>query len=214
MAPAKISDGRRAAGDAPQATRAALLEAALTLFAARGVDAVSLREIGLAAGQRNTGVVNYYFADRNGLLDAVVQSFSDRHPGFAAEAASYLPGGSRPSARQVAGALVRPMALLRLRDPDFIQLVARLASDEGRRPHHLTRPAASWYFAVEELIAARFGGGVHRSTRARFAETLTVHALADDARRSRQADPAVYETFVEELVTAVAAILSAASPRT
>jgi AcrR family transcriptional regulator len=37
-------------------TRTLLVDTAIALWAARGIDAVSLREIGQAAGQKNTGV--------------------------------------------------------------------------------------------------------------------------------------------------------------
>ena len=48
-----------------------LLEVAERLFAERGVNGVSLREIGAAAGQRNTGAARYHFGSKEGLLDAV-----------------------------------------------------------------------------------------------------------------------------------------------
>lgn len=41
------------------------------LFAQRGLYAVPLRDIGAAAGQKNTVVVQYYFGDREGLILAV-----------------------------------------------------------------------------------------------------------------------------------------------
>ena len=48
-----------------------LIETAERLFAERGVHAVSLREIGAAAGQRNTGAVRYHFGTKAALVDAV-----------------------------------------------------------------------------------------------------------------------------------------------
>jgi len=47
------------------------VEVAERLYAERGVNGVSLREIGAAAGQRNTGVVRYHFGSKARLLDAV-----------------------------------------------------------------------------------------------------------------------------------------------
>ncbi|HEY8524850.1 MAG TPA: helix-turn-helix domain-containing protein [Acidimicrobiales bacterium] len=52
-------------------TRLRLIETAERLFAERGVNGVSLREIGAAAGQRNTGAVRYHFGSKAGLIDAV-----------------------------------------------------------------------------------------------------------------------------------------------
>jgi AcrR family transcriptional regulator len=55
---------------APDTTRARLIEAAIRLFAERGVDGVSLRAAAEAAGARNTAAVHYHFKDREGLLQA------------------------------------------------------------------------------------------------------------------------------------------------
>lgn len=51
--------------------RTALLDAAERLFAVHGVETASLRDISLAAGQRNNSAVQYHFGDREGLVAAV-----------------------------------------------------------------------------------------------------------------------------------------------
>jgi AcrR family transcriptional regulator len=48
-----------------------LIEAAERLVAERGIHAVSVREVVLAAQQRNNSAVAYHFGSRQGLLDAV-----------------------------------------------------------------------------------------------------------------------------------------------
>ena len=55
------------------ATRVLLIETAERLFAERGVNAVSLREIGATAGQRNTGAVRYHFGTKEALVNAVFE---------------------------------------------------------------------------------------------------------------------------------------------
>jgi AcrR family transcriptional regulator len=52
--------------------RALLLDAAEMLFAQRGIDGVSLRQIAASAGQRNVSAVRYHFGDKQGLVDALV----------------------------------------------------------------------------------------------------------------------------------------------
>lgn len=47
-----------------------ILLAAERLFAERGFG-VSLREIAVAAGQRNHSAVQYHFGDKTGLIDAL-----------------------------------------------------------------------------------------------------------------------------------------------
>jgi AcrR family transcriptional regulator len=49
----------------------ALIEAAESLFATFGVDAVSTRQIGNAIGSSNTNVVAYYFGSKASLVEAV-----------------------------------------------------------------------------------------------------------------------------------------------
>jgi AcrR family transcriptional regulator len=56
---------------AGNATRERLILVAERLYAQRGLDGVSLREIGEEAGQRNTAVAHYYFGGRDGLMRAI-----------------------------------------------------------------------------------------------------------------------------------------------
>jgi AcrR family transcriptional regulator len=53
--------------------RQRLLEAAERLFAAQGIDGVSLAELTRAAGLGNTGAVHHYFGGREQLLEAIVE---------------------------------------------------------------------------------------------------------------------------------------------
>ena len=54
-------------------TRQRLLDAAERLWGDRGVEGVSLREIRIAAGQRNSSALQFHFGDRDGLLLALTQ---------------------------------------------------------------------------------------------------------------------------------------------
>ncbi|HEY5876906.1 MAG TPA: TetR/AcrR family transcriptional regulator, partial [Ilumatobacteraceae bacterium] len=56
--------------DTVTSTRSRILEAAVELFGARGVDAVSLDEIAVAVGVRKQTVL-YWFANKDELVDAV-----------------------------------------------------------------------------------------------------------------------------------------------
>ena len=49
------------------------MRSAERLFAERGIDAVSLRQISAAAGMRMAGAVGYYFGDKAGLIRAIVE---------------------------------------------------------------------------------------------------------------------------------------------
>ena len=54
-------------------TREQILDAAELLYGDRGVDAVSLREIRLAADQRNTSAIQFHFGGADGLLVALAE---------------------------------------------------------------------------------------------------------------------------------------------
>ena len=62
--------------DLPEATRSGatrekLILAAEELFAHQGLDAVSLRQVNTAAGQRNASAAHYHFGSKDALIDAV-----------------------------------------------------------------------------------------------------------------------------------------------
>jgi AcrR family transcriptional regulator len=57
-------------------TRLALLRAAETLFLAKGIEAVSLREISAAAGQGNHSAAGYHFKTIDGVVDAILERHS------------------------------------------------------------------------------------------------------------------------------------------
>ncbi|MCG2840341.1 TetR/AcrR family transcriptional regulator [Sandaracinobacter sp. RS1-74] len=70
--PAAAEAGRRRARDPRSAAVVAkLLPVAEALFAARGIDNVSLREIAVAAGSKNNNVVQYHFGTKEKLLHAI-----------------------------------------------------------------------------------------------------------------------------------------------
>jgi len=53
-------------------TRELLIMTALRLFARNGIEGVSLRQITQEAGQSNQSVVQYYFLNKEGLIEAVL----------------------------------------------------------------------------------------------------------------------------------------------
>ncbi|WP_323798451.1 helix-turn-helix domain-containing protein [Parasphingorhabdus sp.] len=54
-----------------EATRVALIEAAESLFAEHGFEAVSMRQIGLAIGSGNNTVVTYHFGTKDAFIQAI-----------------------------------------------------------------------------------------------------------------------------------------------
>lgn len=53
-------------------TKEKLIKIAEKLFAERGLDGVSLRDITAASGQKNASAMNYHFGSREGLIQAII----------------------------------------------------------------------------------------------------------------------------------------------
>lgn len=68
--PTEKSEERTQRGEA---TRQLLLDAAERMFAERGVEGVSMRQIGAAVGQGNFAVIQYYFDSKEGLVRAIIE---------------------------------------------------------------------------------------------------------------------------------------------
>lgn len=112
-------------------TRARIISAAEALFAQRGIDGVSLREITRVAGTKNTVALQYHFDDRDGVVRAILRKHL---PEVAARRNALLdqvePAGSA-DLRALAAALVHPLAA-KLDDADgglaFLQIYAELVN--------------------------------------------------------------------------------------
>lgn len=198
---------------AAPATRDRLVAAASRLFAAQGVDAVSLREIGREAEARNATALQYHFGDRSGLVRSVLAPHhrdveTARHALLDAEEARAGDGALDLPA--LASTLVRPLAA-RLADPpggpEYLQILADLVN----RPRpaistaSLEDPADSMYRwrALAADVLAPEAVALHR----RFAAyRFTVGELAQRARTGPHRGDRL---FTSDLVDLVAALLGA-----
>src|SRR2546427_430765 len=144
------------------ATRDCVISAAEKLFAAHGIEAVSLRGINRASGAQNSTAVQYHFGDRAGLVRAVL----DKHrPEIEARRQALLDeyeaqGMSDRRAR--AAALVRPLAA-KLTDetggPAYLRVLGELLNrpDPPVEPLAATELPASitrWRSLAEPRLAA------------------------------------------------------------
>ena len=191
-------------------TRDRLISAAEQLFAARGIDGVSLREINRASGARNAVAIQYHFADRSGVVRAVLDKH--RPPVEAARHAMLdrIEELARPVPRDLAAALVRPLAD-KLADPDggaeFLQIYAEL----------LNRPRPVFDAAAESddsrslvrwrrMVAPYLDEDALRLHRRFTAMRFTAVELG---RRAASAPHTDDRLFVSQLVDLVTALLGA-----
>jgi|SRR4051812_28031329 AcrR family transcriptional regulator len=113
-------------------TRERLLATAEQLFATRGIDAVSVRDITEAA-DANTASINYHFGSKRGLVDAIVERRADALGRRRAELLDELEGAEPVDLRAVTRAMVLPTAELVHDDPTGRFYVSFLAA-LGDRP--------------------------------------------------------------------------------
>jgi AcrR family transcriptional regulator len=195
----------------PGATRQRLVDAAETLFAERGIDGVSLREVNAAAGQRNATALQYHFDDRAGLLRAVL---AKHHRDVEARRHALLDeyeAAGQADLRALAAALVRPVAA-ELANPDGGRAYVRIMAQLVNRPDALfpergaEAPEQStdrWRRLVAPLLPEVAVNRLHR----RF--TAIRIMFVELARRAELAPGRDERLFTSHLIDLVAAILEA-----
>ena len=145
-------------------SRKAILDAAETLFAERGFEAVSLQDIGEAAGL-SRGTPNYFFGSKQDLYVAVLeQVFADREEATARAfepVRAWCESARASSLRQPLTRAIESYMSFLLARPAFVRLVVReeLRGGEGLR---LAQREAS---AMREALAAVRAVAAKRSLR-------------------------------------------------
>jgi AcrR family transcriptional regulator len=191
-------------------TRERLIAAAEDLFAANGIQAVSLREIVRASGARNTTALQYHFSDRAGLVRAVLEKHHlDVDTRRQAMLDAYEAEGE-PDLYALARALVQPLAA-KLGDEDggvaYLQILAELMN----RPQPALDPAVfddpdDSMFRWRALVAPLLSEDALRLHRRFVAFRFAVVELARRADGGPHTDDRL---FVSHLVDLVAALLAA-----
>jgi AcrR family transcriptional regulator len=178
-------------------TRERLLDAAEGLWAERGVAAVSLREIRLAAGQRNNSALQFHFGDRDGLLLALIQRHLPRIDALREQLyARLVADGRQTDFAALVEVMVRPGAEYLRQGPSeraWTMIVAELGA----------RPGVSLRDMIEHVPATALHVGVslHDQLARRVGPELAVerlmsvlsacsHLCADRARIAGQPPPA------------------------
>lgn len=191
-------------------TRDQIIRAAEALFAARGIDGVSLREINRAAGQSNTGAVQYHFGDRDGLVLAIIGKHRrDTEPRRHALLDMYEDAGV-DDLRALASALVAPAAA-KLGDPDggrdYLQVSAEFYTRSNRLMNRSPqmRPNDSivrWHNLLDPLVPAEERAVLHtRYPAIRFAFVELARRAASEPRE----DDRLFTSHLTDLVATLLA---------
>ena len=191
---------RNASGD----TKAKLVVAARTLFAERGIEGVSLREITRGAEQGNTRALQYHYGDRVALLAAVVAPFQTDVDARREALLDALSDQSVVTIRNLAQALVSPSAaMLEVEGgKEYLRITAELVSDPRRFESVVDpiRPSLDRWAAFATGLMPEVVTPLHR----RFAAIqLSSSELGRRAATRRRSDHRLFVSDLTDLVTAV-----------
>jgi AcrR family transcriptional regulator len=188
------SRGGRARTSRGERTREHIIDVAERLYGERGVESVSLREIRIAAGQRNASALHFHFGDREGLLLAIV----DRHLPqlIAIQRGLYdemILEGRQRDPRSLVEVLLRPSALYLCRGPSeraWIKLVGELAAKPELEFRTIVDWAADYALAVGtelyELLCEQMPDEL--AVDRLFTVTLSFASICADRARVEDAD--------------------------
>ncbi|NKY33380.1 TetR/AcrR family transcriptional regulator [Nocardia speluncae] len=139
-------------------SRQALLEAAEQLYAARGLEGVSMRDIAAAAGHRNNSAVQYHFGSREGLLRAI---FRFRMRTINEVRRAYLDNvvgaGREGDVRALVEAEIRPLTEFLAETPDgsyYARFLARVSPSVDFTLPELSEVQGAGREIVQRLIGA------------------------------------------------------------
>ncbi len=192
-------------------TRAALLDTSELLWGTRGVRAVSLREIRLAAGAKNSAAIQFHFGDREGLIDALIARHLPRLEEIQQRIYDRMVAeGRQEDERSLVEVLVRPSGEYIARGPSeraWVKIISDLVSEPDLEVRDLVQvaphPAMQATRTIFKKLTATMRPAVANARLVVLAQG-TVHVCADRARLVDDApEAATYvgsETFIEVLV--------------
>lgn len=190
-------------------TKASLIAAAEELFAAEGIDAVSLRGINRASGVKNALAVQYHFGDRAGVLSAILEKHRPEVEARRHAMLDEYEAAGDVGARALAAALVRPLAA-KLSDldggPAYLAIYAELLN----RPTPPVEPLASlpnssigrWRSLAAPVLTGSPKGHPRGLNALRFAAA----ELGRRAAKTRRRDDRL---FISQLIDLIAAMIDA-----
>jgi len=191
------------------------------LFAERGIDAVSLREIGQVAGQRNNAATQYHFGTRSELLRAIYNFRAESINARRLEIIEVLRSEGRTGdVPTLLTAMLTPH-VESLADPYnyFLGFLARLLTDQATLSI-ISRESVAEHMGGYDQLMEYMHARVPKISAADFNRRLTsvfnwaIHTLAEyDAVEGGDEVKMPVDEMFEELVTMLAAALAAEPSR-
>jgi AcrR family transcriptional regulator len=198
-------------------TRLALMRAAEQLFAQQGVDRVSLREIAIAAGQRNVSAATYHFGSKRELIEALLERHSRPIQEGWVDALQQETPERKLTLHELVELLVRPI-VAKIDDPDggrcYLEICGELVASRSF-PLIGMRVASTQGAAELALRVAQHGPKlpamltVLRATRM---AALLYCSIGDFLRLTANGVEIPRDLFVADLVKTLVAVVQAEAP--
>jgi AcrR family transcriptional regulator len=112
-------------------TRLMLLETAERLFAERGIAAVPLRDIGIAAGQKNHAAVQYHFGSRDSLVNEIIAYRAAASETERVEMLADLITKGKPQVSDLVAIFVLPLASHLTAGDHYLAFMSRVIIERG-----------------------------------------------------------------------------------
>jgi AcrR family transcriptional regulator len=196
-------------------TRRELIVAAERLFAERGIEGVSLREINLAAKQRNTSAAHYHFGSKDALVDAIFEFRRAEIGKRRDELLDSFEGSERASdPRALAEALILPLSKEVQRGPDsgrYLEFLAHLFLTSPSQVGNILRKHEAADTRWVEFAQRAMSHMPRRIlwTRLFLMGRHVVISLAVYQRRGLGVDDVGFEAYLADMIDAVAGYISA-----
>jgi AcrR family transcriptional regulator len=196
-------------------TRRELILAAERLFAERGIEGVSLREINLAAKQRNTSAAHYHFGSKDALVDAIFEFRRAEIGKRRDELLDSFESGERViDPRSLAEALIQPLAKEVQAGPDsgrYLEFLAHLFLTSPSQVGNILRKHEAAETRWIEFAQRAMPQMPRRVlfTRLFLMGRHVVISLAVYQRRGLGVDDVGFEAYLSDMVDAVAGYISA-----
>ena len=191
-------------------TRVRLIETAEELFAERGIEAVSLRDVCAAAGQRNHSAAQYHFGSRAALALAV---FEHRMRTVNQRRAAMLDMLDPADTAGIVATLVRPLtSVVAETDGWYGRFLHRMQWDTTARDVLAEVPLLDSYRRAVRLLAARRTDlpDAVRAQRIEQVGTLLIGSVAAwEWRRQRRQPALTVDELDRDLISTLVAVIDA-----
>ncbi|MFC4501585.1 MULTISPECIES: TetR/AcrR family transcriptional regulator [Streptomyces] len=210
MAVDEKTAGRRRRHTTGEATRELLMTTAERLFAVRGVEGVTLREIQVEAGQSNSSVITYHFGSKAGLVRDLIafryRTIDERRAVLLEEARA---DGVSDDPLAAVWLVVRPLVESIEAGEMFVPFLARLAPASANA-EYWPRQIEEATDVLQELVPGLLGDLPDRVRRGREVQLYNsvLNLLGDHARSRHRISDAMLNNYIDGWVGMLTAPVS------